>query len=220
MGTQKVKEGKPEKAAEKPKEEKKEPSSKVKERAVKKWKGKDWFTVKAPAMFNGKELGEIPATSSQSLPGRTLEVSLADLVNNPSKYHIIVKFRIYSVKDSEALTRFDGLNLVKSQIFRVVRKRTSKVEVVGDVETKDNWKLHYKIFAVLNKVSDQEIQRKVRKKVIGFVKDFASKSSVDDFVKTACDGLIQKNIKKFSSNIYPIRHCEIVKVEVKKPGKA
>lgn len=49
-----------------------------------------------------------------------------------------------------------------------------------------------------------------------FVEDFVTKAALKDVVTTACDGLIQKNIKKFGSKIYPIRFCEIVKIELRK----
>jgi len=219
MGSQRVKEEKETK--EKPKESPKEKpvAGAAKERAVKKWKGKDWFTVIAPKMFDEKELGEIPATDPQHVMGRNIEASLAELSGNPSKYRVKLRFKVHSVDGNRALTRFNGLNLVKEQVFRVVRKRTSKVEIVHGFETKDKWLLHFKVFAVLNRSTDTEIQKKVRSKAVDFLKNFASKATVDDVVKTVCDGLVQKNIKKFGSSIYPIRFCEVIKIDVKKVGK-
>jgi small subunit ribosomal protein S3Ae len=189
-----------------------------KERGVKKWKGKDWFIVMSPAMFGRREIGEIPATDSQSLIGRDIEVSLGELVNNPAKYYIKVRFKIRKVEGSRALTEFDGFKLVKDQVFRIVRKRTSKVEIVSDVETKDKWLLHFKIFAILNRTADSPVRKKVRLQAMDFLRNFASKAGVDDVIKTACEGLIQKNIKKYGSKIYPVRFCEIIKIDVKKQG--
>lgn len=209
MGAQRVKK-------EEPVEEKKAPP---KERVVKKWKGKEWFSVIAPPMFGSQELGEIPTTDPKSLINRTIEVSLAELLNNPTKYYMKLSFRIISLNGKKAQTRFNGLKLVKEQIFRIVRKRASKVEIIHDVETKDGWLLHLKLFAILNRSCNLEIQRKVRKQATGLIEEFVSKATIDDVVKTAADGLIQKNIKKFGSSIYPIRFCEIVKIDVKKIGK-
>ncbi len=212
MGSQKVKGEKQEKPQKKaPKE--------AGEKVAKKWKGKDWFTVVAPAMFNGREVGEFPATDPKGIVGRRVVLSLADILQNPSKYQNKIRLKVISVENGSAHTRFDGLDLIKEQMFRIVRKRLSKVEVVHDFRTKDSWVLHFKILAMLNRKTDQEVQRKVRRKIVDFVGNFTSKASVEDVVNTVCSGIVQKNIKKFGSPIYPIRFCEVVKIDVRKAGK-
>lgn len=216
MGTQKVK---AEKVDEKAKPEKKEKQEKTAERASRKWKGKDWFMVISPELFGSRELGMVPATDPQGLMGRNLEVALSDMTGNPSKYYVKLHFTIASLDGQKALTDFKKMNIVKEHAFRIVRKRTSRVEVVQDVTTKDGYLLHISLLAILNRASHLEIQRKVRKKVVTFMDDFASKSTLNDFVKTVCDDLVQKNIKKFGSKIYPVRFCDVVKIEVKKAPK-
>lgn len=210
MGSQKTKEAPP--------AEKGEKRGEPKERAAKKWKGKEWFVVTAPEMFGEAEIGEIPATDPQSLIGRNLEVSLADLGGNPNSYYIKLMFKITGLEGDRAVARFNGLNVMAERIYRIVRKRTSRVEVISDVETKDGWQLHVKILVILNRVSDTQIQRKIRLMAMDFLKDFASKSPIKDFVQTACDELIQKNIKKFGSKVYPIRFCEVARIQVRKAG--
>ena len=197
-----------------------EPKSQEKtEKAIKKWKGKDWFPVVAPKAFGGKELGDIPTTDPATLTGRVLEVSVSELEGNMDKYYMKLRFKITGLENGKAVTEFDGFGLVREQVFRITRKRTSKVEIVINVETKDKWLLHLKIFAILNRAVDFQIERKLRLRVMELLKEFISTANVEDVVKTACDGLIQKNIKKFGSKIYPIRFCEIVKIDVLKKGK-
>lgn len=209
MGTQKVKEA--------PAEGK--PAAKPKEQVVKKWKGKEWFTVHAPGFLGGREIGEIPATDPKSVVGRNLDVALSTLLGNPSKYFMKYRFKIDQVEGNQATTTFHGFHLIKEQVFRVTRKRTSKVELVRDLTTTDGWKLHFKLFVVMNRSSNTELQRKVRNKAGDLLTDFVTKASLADVLKTSGDGLIQKNIKKFTSKIYPIRFCEIVKIEVVAPGE-
>jgi len=214
MGTQKVKEEKPVE-----KTEKKDKKPEAAQITARKWKGKDWFTVIAPETFGSKELGDVPATDPESLINRKLETSLSDITGNPAKYYVKLNFKINSVKGDKAYTSFSGMKIIKEQLFRIVRKRTSRVEIVQDVTTKDGWVLHLNVLAILNRASQIEIQGKVRKRAITFLQDFASKSTAADFIKTACDDLVQKNIKKFGSKIYPVRFCEIVRIDVKKEGK-
>lgn len=203
-------------AVEAPVEEKLEVDPAKAEKAARKWKGKDWFTILAPKMFGEADLGEVPATDPQSLVNRHLEVSYAQLTGNPNKYYVKLQFKVVRLEDSQAYTEFHGMKVVKEHVFRIVRKRTSRVEVVTDVTTKDGWQLHLGILAILNRITAVEIEKKVRKKIVDMLTEIATKSTLDDFVKTICDDLIQKNIKKFGSKIYPIRYCEVTKIETVK----
>jgi small subunit ribosomal protein S3Ae len=165
-------------------------------------------------MFNERVLGEIPTTDPKSLVNRVLEVSLADVIGNPSKFYIKFRFKVDRVEGSKAFTTFDGYAVIKEQIFRMVRKRLQKVEVIRDVETKDGWKLHMKAIIMLNRNTDTNLQRKVRLKTMDILTDFTSKTSLDDLIKTISNNILQKNIKKQSSKIYPVRSCEVVRIGV------
>ena len=187
--------------------------------AMKKWKGKEWFSVKAPKMFENRVIGDIPATDPQSLVGRNIVATMAELGGNPNSYFLKFRFKITSVEGKEADSRFNGMDVMKERIYRIVRKGTSRVEIITDIETNDKWVLHVKTLVILNRLSDYEIQKKVRLKVVKMLKDLAVNSSLEDFVKAVSDDLVQKNIKKYCSPIYPIRFCVVAKIGVKKPGK-
>ncbi|MBI4181533.1 MAG: 30S ribosomal protein S3ae [Candidatus Aenigmarchaeota archaeon] len=187
--------------------------------SARKWKGKDWYVVQAPDMFGGGDVGEIPATDPETLMGRTLVVPLSQVTGNPSKYYQKLTFKVAEVKGSRALTQFVGMRLAREHAFRLVRKRTAKVEVVTDVTTKDGWALHVKIVATTNRAVETEIQHKVRRKVVEMTAEIASKFEMAEFIKQVCEDLHQKNIKKYASKIYPIRYCDVEKVEVMQRGK-
>ena len=149
--------------------------------------------------------------------GRTVESSAAELTNQP-KLHMKVYFRITSMDGKRALTRFDGFEVTKEYLYRTSRKRTAKLMITNYVETKDKWKLQITTLTVLNKKAETEIRVKVRKYVENFLKDFAGKASIDDFLMAVLEEAVQQHIRKYGSKIYPIRFNEISKIEVIKPA--
>ncbi len=168
-------------------------------------------------MFGEIQIAETPSTDPKLLAGRTLEISAAELIGQP-KYHMKVLFRVTSLDGKRAFTTFSGFGVTKEYLFRMVRKRTSKLTITSEAETKDKWKLQLTTITVMNRKAESEIKTKIRKYVESFLKDFASKASIYDFLMAVLEEAIQQHIKKFGSKIYPVRFNEITKIEVLKAG--
>lgn len=184
--------------------------------AGKKWKGKDWYAILAPSTFGKKQIGESPSTDIKDISGRVLEVALTSLVPQTQRYYVRLNFKVNRVEGNNAHTRFNGLTVSREQMFRLVRKRFSKVELVNEVETKDGWKLQLTTISALNRSTKSSVQSEVRLLTDKWLKEFSAKSSIEDFVKGVTSGAVQKNIKGLGSKVYPIRFTEITKVEVLK----
>ena len=183
---------------------------------VKKWKGKDWFTILTPKMFGETLLAETPATDPNSIIGRNVEVSVAEIMDNPNKYYMKLKFRLDSMDGKKIYTRFNGFSVLREYIIRSVRKGAEKVYGIGEFETKDGWKLQISTVTILNRASDLNIQKKVRKMIQEYLAEDSKKSTIDDFVKNVVEGVYQKHLRKTGNKIYPIRFMEIEKIEVMK----
>jgi len=170
----------------------------------------------APESFGGNAIAETPATDPKTLVGRTVEVSLTDLLGQQGKDYQKLRFRIERVDGRNAYTKFNGYVCIREFISRVIRKRLQKVEIIGDVKTKDDWILQISAVAVMNRNVEKQIQKKVRIWVGNLLSETAGKSGIDDFVKFIIAGSIQHKVKKQGSRIYPVRFFEISKIEVLK----
>lgn len=217
MGAQKVKEEKPaeakdEKVVEEKKEEKQEKPRT--ERVTKKWRGKDWFTIVAPKSFGEKEIAETPATDPKTLMGRTIEVSVNDLLGQRGKDYQKLKFKVDRIENKVAYTVFNGYHVVREFLSRVVRKRLQKIEIIGDFKTKDEWLLHISALAIMNRNVERNIQTKVRLWVMDNIRQSTDNAGVDEFMKYIVAGTIQHRMKKQCSKIYPVRFFEIAKIQV------
>jgi len=187
------------------------------EKKEKKWRGKEWFKVLAPSkLFEGTVLGEIPATDPKSLVGRNVERSISDITGNQAKSHIRLKFKITDVKGSQANTTFNQYYVIREYISRVLRKRLQKVELVNKIEVKDGQVLKAKTVVILNRNTPTSVQKRVRAEIENFLKNTAEKTTLEDFIKFVTLGSVQKNLKKMCNKIYPVRFCEISKLELLK----
>ncbi len=186
------------------------------ERVVKKWKGKDWFVILTPKSFGENAIAETPATDPKALVGRSVEVSVADLLGQKGKDYQKLRFMIDKIDGKNAYTKFNGYSSVREFISRFVRKRLQKIEIIGNVKTKDEWVLQISSIAIMNRNVEKNIQRKVRVWVGNVLTETAGRSGVDDFMKFIIAGTVQHKIKKQGSKIYPVRFFEISKIEVVK----
>lgn len=129
-----------------------------------------------------------------------------------------VSLKADKLNENEITTKFHKFFCLNEYIMRLGRKGLGKVEIFQDVETKDAWKLQVSIIVILNRRAMTEIKKKVIGFASGLVKEKAKDLNHDEFVKAAMAGVFQMKIKKGGSKIYPIRFCEVIKIETIKAG--
>ena len=102
-----------------------------------KWKEKKWVHVVAPDSFNNVTLGYVPITDDDNAKGRILEVTLWDILKgDPSQHQYKIFFQIDNVVNDKAKTIFKRFEYSKEFLRSLVRRGSSKVNFVIDVETK------------------------------------------------------------------------------------
>ncbi len=187
---------------------------------VKKWKGKDWFNVLAPPNFAEVYLAQTPTTDPKNLKGRNIEVSVSDITGDSHKDHMKMKFLIERVEDKNAHTRFNGFEVVRQHVMRMVRKRNRKVQMIFDATTKDGWVLKVTALSVLNGKAAANVMGKARNLMVKQVNELASSCSLSEFLRKIISTQMQMQIKKSVSKLYPVRFFEIEKMKVLKPGES
>jgi len=207
------------KAEEKPKEQK-QPQEDRSQQQQKKWKGKDWFSVIAPKMFGEVRLADTPAMDPESIMGRNMEIAVSELAGQPNKYYMKIFFKVTDVDARNAYTRFNGYAVSREYLSRSIRKRAQKVESIDYFTTRDGWKIQVTSVAMLNRNTESEVQKKVRKAIVSHMEETAKRSGLDDMLKKIIEGSLQREMKKLGSRIYPVRFFEVAKIEVMKaPAK-
>lgn len=177
-------------------------------------KGKKWFTLKAPDLFDNKELGEAVAATAKSLKGRKVEVGATDLKRGSNKYYFKLQFKVDEVDDSTGYCKFVGHDSSRDFITRMIRKRSKRIDGRTKVETKDGKKIIVKFVCATIKSVGSSTQTGVRKKISDELQEKISGMSLEKFVNSFLSGGIQRDLKESADEVYPLREIEIRKTEV------
>lgn len=184
--------------------------------AIKKIKGKEWFSIILPKYFDGKEIGKSLASSPENLLNKRVIVSAVDLTNDFSKYYLKLSFRVNSINGNQALTEFDGSECLRDYISRMVLRRVRRIDSIQDLTTKDGKKIRVKGLAIIYRRVKSSIQRSVRKRMESLLENIVTNSTLEEFVKKMVSSEIKDMVFKELGKIYPIRNFEIRKTEVLK----
>ena len=188
--------------------------------AVDKWKLKKWFEIIAPALFKEKQIGETVANDYRQLLGRTLDVSLAELANDPKLQRIKLRFKITEVKGERALTTFLGHVITQDYEHSLGRRRTSKIYSNQTVETKDGKKVVVKCFLVTADKINTARRNAMRKKLHETISAIAKNENFEDFINSVIYGKVNAETKKAVHKIYPVRHAVVQKTEMPQQATA
>jgi len=179
-----------------------------------KWRGKKWYTVVAPPYFGSIEIGSIPSDDPQKLLGRVVESTLYDITEDFAHQYLKTYFQIIGVDGKRALTIFKGHEYSRDYLRSLVRRKTSRVDGIFDVTTKDNYRLRIAACAFTTtriKTSQEREIRAIMKKII---QEKAKTLTFDQFVQEAVLGKIASDIYNEAKKITPLRHVGIRKTKL------
>jgi small subunit ribosomal protein S3Ae len=167
--------------------------------------------VKSPSYFGDVELGAIPADDPSKLVGRVIDATLYDITNDFAHQYLKMYFQVTDVDGNTAKTIFKGHEYSRDYLRSLVRRRTTRVDGLFNVTTKDGYKLRVAVSAfTLSRVktSQERVIRSVMKKI---VEEKAAALTFDQFVQEVVLGKIASDIYNEAKKISPLRHVGIRK---------
>ncbi len=183
-----------------------------------KWKAKQWYSVIAPMMFNRAKIGETLADEPEKLLGRTIEVTLADLIGDYKYMHIKLRFKIVDHSTSEAYTRFIGHDLTSDFIRRQTRRKRTKMEGVFDTISKDGYRIRIKPMAISDKRIQSSVQYQIRKRMDELVTKMGEDHTFSEIVSLILTSdrtrSLGNTIQKECKIIYPLKRVDVRRLEV------
>ncbi|XP_055952359.1 40S ribosomal protein S3a-like [Argiope bruennichi] len=206
----------------------------VKKKVVDPFTRKDWYDVKAPAMFSVRNVGKTLVNrtqgtkiASEGLKGRVFEVSLADLQNDEIAFR---KFRLIAeeVQGRNVLTNFHGMDLTTDKLRSMVKKWQTLIEANVDVKTTDGYLLRMFCIGFTKKWANQVKKtcyaqhsqiKMIRKKMTETMIREVSSSDLKEVVNKLIPDSIGRDIEKACQGIYPLHDVMIRKVKVLKKPK-
>ncbi|KAL0367324.1 UNVERIFIED_CONTAM: 40S ribosomal protein S3a [Sesamum radiatum] len=185
---------------------------------------KDWYDIKAPSVFNTRNVGKTLVTrtqgtkiASEGLKHRVFEVSLADLQGDEDHAFRKIRLRAEDVQGKNVLTNFWGMDFTTDKLRSLVRKWQSLIEAHVDVKTTDNYTLRMFCIAFTKKRVNQQKRtcyaqssqiRQMREIMVNQAQSCDLKDLVQKFIPES----IGKEIEKATSSIYPLQNVFIRKV--------
>jgi len=186
-------------------------SSKSAKHVRDKWRGKSWYNVVAPSFFGNVDLGAVPAETTDMLIGRVVEATLYDITSDFSHHYLKMFFQISEMDGKTAKTMFKGHEYSRDYLRSLVRRRTTKVDGLFNLTTKEGYKLRIAVSALTLsriKTSQEKIIRNIMVKII---KEKAAALTMDQFVQEMVLGKIASDIYNESKQVAPLRHVGIRK---------
>jgi len=176
-----------------------------------KWRGKAWYMVVAPPFFGNVELGAVPAEEEERLIGRVVEATLYDITGDFSHQYLKMFFQVNEIDGKTARTMFKGHEYSRDYLRSLVRRRTTKVDGLFNLTTKDGYKLRVAVSALTLsriKTSQEKIIRNMMERVIN---EKAAALTMDQFVQEMVLGKIASDVYNEAKKVAPLRHVGIRK---------
>ncbi len=183
-------------------------SSKTK-RVRDKWRGKAWYMVLSPPYFGSVELGSVPADEAEKLIGRVVDSTLYDITNDFAHQYLKMRFQIAEIDGKTAKTMFKGHEYSRDYLRSLVRRRTTKVDGLFSVKTKDGLTLRVAVSAFTLsriKTSQEKVVRAIMSRIM---KEKAVVLTMDQFAQEMVLGKIASDIYNEAKKIAPLRHVGI-----------
>merc|ERR1712119_151637 len=195
---------------------------------------KDWYDVKAPAVFQTRQIGKTFVSrtvgtkiAADGLKGRVFECNQADLHQGETTYKKM-KLIVEDVQGKHCLTNFHGMSLTRDKLCSMVKKWQTLIEASVDVSTTDGYK--FRLFCIgftqkrpnqLKKASYAQHAQAcaIRAKMVEIMTREVSTVDCRGLVNKLLPDSIAKDIEKSCTSIYPLHDVHIRKCKLLKKPK-
>jgi small subunit ribosomal protein S3Ae len=196
---------------------------------------KEWYDVKAPSVFQVRQVGKTLVTrskgtkiASDGLKGRVFEVSLADLNKDEDQAYRKIKLIAEDVQCTSVLTNFHGMDFTRDKLCSLIKKWQTLIEAQVDVRTTDGYIIRMFAIGFTMKRPNQLRKtcyaqsgqiRQIRKKMTDIMKEEAEKCDLKSLVLKFIPEIIGREIEKACQGIYPLQNVYVRKAKVLKKPK-
>lgn len=182
-----------------------------------KWRTKKWYRVLAPSYFGNVELGTVPASDPEKLIGRVINSTLYEVTDDFSHQYLKMRFQITDVEGKTARTVFKGHAYSRDYLRSLVRRRTTKVDGIYNVTTKDGYRFQVAVCAfTLSRVRTGQ-EKGIRAIMKRVVNEKASTLTSDQLAQELVLGKIASDIYNEGKKIAPLRHVGVRKSKLLTP---
>jgi len=186
-----------------------------KTRVKDKWREKRWITVLAPDSFNNVPVAYIPITDDENAVGRVIDVTLFDILKgDQSQHQYKIYFQIDKVQGDRATTIFKKYEYAKEFLRSMIRRGSSKINLVIDAKTKDGYIFRLKVLILTHRQLNTSRQNALRLIAQDVIQKTVPQMTIDQFVQATCYGKINSDIMAAAKKLIRVRHVGFEKVKL------
>lgn len=178
------------------------------------WKAKQWYNLVAPEMLGKTNIGDTVADEPEKLIGRSVEVTLGELMNDMSKQNIKLVLKVDRVGGDSAYTKYMGHQLTQDYLRSLVKRETSTIETNVSVKTKDGYTIRVKPSCFTIKRARANQIKAIRQIMNNVIASRAKELDMPMFIQEVLMGKLSANIYHDVKPVYPLRRVEVRKTEV------
>ena len=183
-------------------------------RRVEGWKAKSWFKVHVPDNLGKAYIGDTIANDAESVVGRIMTATLGEITNDYAKQHMKMSFKIANVTGDSAYTEFVGHEVTRDYLRSLVKRRSSRIDCIVPVVTKDNKKVRLTICCYTFARANISQEHAIRNAIMQAVAVQAQAWDLNTLLSGIVSGEISRDLFKAVKTIYPTRRVEIIKSRV------
>jgi len=186
-----------------------------KTRVKDKWREKRWITILAPDSFNNVPVAYVPITNDESAVGRVIDVTLFDILKgDQSQHQYKIFFQIDKVQGDRATTIFKKYEYAKEFLRSMVRRGSSKINLIIDAKTKDGYVFRLKLLILTHRQLNTSRQNALRLIAQDVIQKTVPQMTIDQFVQATCYGKINSDIMAAAKKLIRVRHVGFEKVKL------
>jgi len=195
---------------------------------------KDWYDIKALAVFKKRNIGKTLVTrtignkvAADGLKHRVFDVNQDDL-NSDGVGHRKFTLVCEDVQGKNVVTNFHGMSLTRDKVCSMVKKWQTMIKADVEVKTTDGYTLRLFAVAFTKKQDRQEKKttyaqshqvKLIRKQMVDIIKKNVDGGDIVELIKKLLPDAIAADIQKSVEGIYPVENCHVSKVKVIKRPK-
>jgi small subunit ribosomal protein S3Ae len=183
-------------------------------RRVEGWKAKSWFKVHVPDNLGKAYIGDTIANDAESVVGRIMTATLGEITNDYAKQHVKMSFKIATVTGDAAYTEFVGHEVTRDYLRSLVKRRSSRIDCIVPVTTKDNKKVRLTICCYTFARANISQEHAIRDAIVKAVAVQAQAWDLNTLLNGIVSGEISRDLFKAVKTIYPTRRVEVIKSKV------
>jgi small subunit ribosomal protein S3Ae len=180
-------------------------------KSVTSWKSKKVYHIISPENFEAKEVGTTLATDPSKLIGRTVKMSLGELMKDRSKNYMNMVFEISEVKGDKAHTRFKKFFIPVGYLRSKVRKKTFKLDFSQEIAF-EGTRLNIKVMVLSRHSVSKEQQSQIKRIMVKCLEE-DEETDAEKFIQQTLFGKVGTDIYKNIKTVCPIMRVEVYGIE-------